>query len=45
MTDPYAQGYLAYQEGMDIDENPYDFGDERDNWEAGWVAASAEDTY
>lgn len=46
MNDIYNSGYLAFQEGLELSDNPYDFGnDNYDAWESGWVLAADEDNH
>lgn len=44
MNDAYAKGYIAFKEGMDLEDNPFEEGsDDYDSWEAGWVSGADED--
>lgn len=44
MNDSYAQGYMAYKEGLELEDNPYGEGTEdHDLWEAGWVSGADEE--
>ena len=45
MNEHYMQGYNAYNDGMDLDDNPFQAGEEYDQWESGWVQASDEQTH
>ena len=44
MNDSYARGYMAYKEGLELSDNPFqDDTEDYLSWEAGWVSASDED--
>lgn len=44
MNDSYAKGYMAFKEGLELSDNPYDEGtDDFDSWEAGWVSGAEEE--
>jgi len=43
MDNSYDQGYQAFLEGLDLESNPFQEGtEEHDEWESGWVNASAD---
>lgn len=44
MNDSYAKGYMAFKEGLELSDNPFDEGtDDYDSWEAGWVSGADEE--
>jgi len=36
---PFKQGYLAFEQGIPISNNPYDFPREQYDWLRGWCEA------
>lgn len=43
MDNPYDKGYQAFTDGQELDSNPFQEGtEEADEWESGWVNASAD---
>ena len=43
MDNPYDRGYQAFTDGQELEANPFPEGtEEHDDWEAGWVGASAD---
>lgn len=44
MNDAYAKGYMAFKEGMELEDNPFEEGTEDyESWEAGWVSGADEE--
>lgn len=44
---PFKQGYHAFGDGEDREDNPYDEShkDERDEWESGWSGRTQRPRY
>lgn len=46
MTDPFEEGWDAYEEGAEIRDNPYPEGtDDYNAWEEGYLSAEVDTGY